>query len=506
MNLRRISLWSLCLLCVLVVNSEAAPPTLAPLFPAGGQRGATVELNTKTKLWSNSKSLSFDQSKVKIVADAAPGTYWLRSFNDDGASALRPFIVGTLPELVEKEPNDEPKTAHVLAASAVVNGKLAKAGDVDCFSIAAKQGQTLVASLEANRTLKSPMDAVIQIVSPDGFVLDENHDFHGLDPQVMYPVPKDGTYVVRVFAFPSAPDTTIRFSGAETYIYRLTITTGGFLDHTVPLAAAPSVKSVEARGWNIPNDANSLPIQDGLAFHPKLANAFQVKSDAKASTHLIAKLGGEVRVPFVGKKGQALAIGAESRSFGLAVDPVIRVLDKDGKSIARAEPPKLHSDTAMSFTPPTDGDYTVAISDLYSGGGSRFAFLLRVAAPEPDFDLVLAADRFVVPPGKPLDVPIKITRKHGFAKPIEIAAEGLPAGVKFEMKPAAKPDPNLVTITLSAEKATPGGAFRLIGKVKEEPAFTRLARAPLTEFEETTADLWVCSTDDGAAPVPKKKK
>ena len=89
-----------------------------------------------------------------------------------------------------------------------------------------KKGQTLVASLEANRTLRSPMDAMLQIVSADGFVLDENNDFHGLDPQIAFTAKKDGTYIARVYAFPSSPDSSIRFFGSDACIYRLTLTTG----------------------------------------------------------------------------------------------------------------------------------------------------------------------------------------------------------------------------------------------------------------------------------------
>jgi len=505
----RTKLFAALFLCSSLVGlASAAPPTLPPLFPAGVQRGSAVELAVPAKLFSGSKSLTVEPAKDKgkfiltAAADAVPGTYWLRSFNDDGGSNLRPFIVGMLPEAMEKEPNDDPKQAHALPENCVVNGKLAKSGDVDCFSMVAKKGQTLVASVEANRTLKSPMDSVVQIVSPDGFVLDENHDLRGIDPQAMFPVPKDGTYVVRVFAFPSQPDTTIRHSGADSYIYRLTITTGGFLDYTVPLATA--AKTVEARGWNIPTDVKSIPVNDGVAFHPKFANPFRVKSESKATTHLIAKPGDEVKSPFAWKKGQTVNIEAASRSFGLAVDPVIRVIFSDGVQVARAEPPKLHSDTTLSYTPPADGMYTVAVSDLYAGGGPRHAFSLRIAPPEPDFELTLAADRFVVPPGKPLDVPVKIVRKAGFAKPIEIAPEGLPAGITFAIKKAEKPNPNIVTVSLSAEKAAPGGAFRLIGRVKDEPS--RLTHAPIADFDDTTADLWVSASDSGTAPVPKKKK
>ncbi|HXD87912.1 MAG TPA: PPC domain-containing protein, partial [Urbifossiella sp.] len=345
----------------MVQSSPAAPPSLTSLYPAGGQRGAATEvaasgtLDKATKLWSSGKGVHVEPGKeigkfsVKVAADAVPGTYWLRAYNGDGASTLRPFIVGTMPELLETEPNDDAKKPQKLEASAVVvNGKLAKAGDVDCFAIAAKKGQTLVASVEANRTLKSPMDGVLQIVSADGFVLDQNHDYHGLDPQIAYTAPRDGTYVVRLFAFSAIPEANVRFAGGETYIYRLTITAGGFLDRTMPLAIGTNARSVTALGWNIPDEARTIaPVQSqrgdafATAFHPKLANAFRVRVekhpivlDVKeaaappfSTSQVIARPRSEASVPFLGKKGRPLAVQVESRSLGLALDPVVRIVD-----------------------------------------------------------------------------------------------------------------------------------------------------------------------------------
>jgi hypothetical protein len=138
---------------------------------------------------------------------------------------------------------------------------------------------------------------------------------------------------------------------------------------------------------------------------------------------------------------------------------------------------------------PTDGMYTVGVSDLFSGAGKRHTFLLRVLS-EPDFELSVTADRFTITPGKPTPVAVKVNRFRGFTKPVEVTAEGLPEGVKAEVTPPAKPDPNTITLSLSAEKAV-NGSFRLIGKVKDEPKLVRTARFAMQEFDETTADLWL---------------
>jgi hypothetical protein len=532
----------LCALCVSVVNpASGAPPTITYLYPAGAQRGTTAEITAAgtfdkwpVKVWAGGKGVTVEPGKDKgklsatVAADAVPGVYWLRAYNDDSASTLRPFIVGTLPEVTEKEPNDEVGKAQVIDRPAVVNGRLDKSGDVDCFAVALRKGQTLVASLDAHHTLRSPMDGVLQILSADGFVLDQNNDFRGLDPQLAFTAPKDGTYVARVFAFPATPDSSIRFAGAETYVYRLTLTTSGFADYTMPLAVPRADPGeVEVVGWDVPDAAKRLRVPAAAAedetaavFHSALANPLRVKLEPHpcfrgpldrslappfSVTGLLEKPGAAGSYPVAVKKGQALAVQVRSSSFGLPVAPVVRILGADGQQLARGEPAKLGGETAVSFTPPADGTVTAEVRDLYAAGGPRSAYLLRVAPPEPDYELSVAADRFAVPPGKSVSIPVKVARKNGFTKPVGVTAEGLPDGLKLETATPAKPDPNTVTLTLTAEKPA-SGAFRLVGRVRDEPGFTRTARAALPEFDETTADLWASVTDKPVGQPPKKKK
>ena len=101
------------------------------------------------------------------------------------------------------------------------------------------------------------MDAVLQVVSADGFVLAQNDDDVGRDPRIVFEAPAAGTYIVRLFAFPATPDSSIRFAGGSAFVYRLTLTTGGFLDHAFPLAVGrDGPRAVEAIGWNIPEDSH----------------------------------------------------------------------------------------------------------------------------------------------------------------------------------------------------------------------------------------------------------
>jgi hypothetical protein len=150
----------------------AAPPNVTHLFPAGARQGTTVEVTAggtfdrwPVSVWSNAKGVEAKAGKdkgklsVTVAADATPGLCLLRLHTVDGASPLRPFLVGTLAEVNEQEPNDDPKKPQAVTTPVTVNGVLQKAGDVDLFAVTLAKGQTLVAALDANRALGSPPDA-----------------------------------------------------------------------------------------------------------------------------------------------------------------------------------------------------------------------------------------------------------------------------------------------------------------------------------------------------------
>ncbi|MBY0527606.1 MAG: pre-peptidase C-terminal domain-containing protein [Gemmataceae bacterium] len=518
---------------LVVPPCAAAPPTLTYLFPAGAQRGKTVEVAAAgtferwpVRVWVDGKGVDVkagtDRGKltVTVAEDAPPGTCWIRLYDEQGASALRPFIVGTLPEVLEQEPNDDFKKAQVISGNAVtINGKLEKAGDVDCFALKLTKGQTLVASIEAHRTLGSPMDGVLQVLSQDGFLLEENNDYHGLDPQVIFTVPKDGTYIVRLFAFPAMPDASVRLAGGEQYVYRLTLTTEGFVDHAFPLAAARAEPgSVELVGWNLSDAAKKHTLARGLAdervsfFHPQVAGAAQVRlephptiiwlADPQKQPQAISlpltisgrlERKGEVHAfAFEAKKGQKLSFLAEARGLGFPIEPVLRVTDASGKTLAQAEGPMLGRDPELAFTVPQDGKYQIEVRDLHASGSPRHLYRLRAVPAEPDFALTLAADRFTLVPGKPLDIPLTIERRHGFNLEIELSVEGLPKGVSAITVQTGPPaNAKTVTLRLTAEAMPAGGTVRIIGKAKGQPEAERTARATLEGLSASTPHVWL---------------
>jgi hypothetical protein len=498
---------------------HAAPPKLDYFFPAGAQRGTTVIVTAAgtftpwpVKVHVDGKGLDVKPAKasgqlaITIAKDAEPGVRWIRLYNDEGASVARPFIVGLLPEITEQEPNDDPQKPQVVAQpSVVINGRLGKTDDVDTFAVKLTKGQTLVASLEAHHTLRSPMDGVMQILSADGFVLEQNDDYHGLDPQIAFTAPKDGTYLVRIFAFPSMPDATVRFAGKETYIYRLTLTTGPYVEYAYPLAVPSSAPStVELIGWNLPAELRKFPItvRAGVKtlslFDPRCAGVFEIRQEphpaiARAKTPLdvtppvtvtgkIEKRGAVDVYQFKASKGQKLALRIDSHTLGFPLDPVLTVTDPAGKTLNQAKAPKIGADPSLDFTATQDGVYRVEVRDLVNSGSFRHVYRLRIAAPTPDFTLTVAADTFTLSAAKPLEIPVTITRTAGFKDDITLRVEGAPKDVTVTTSPKG--------ITLRTTSKTPSaGAIRIVGVARG--GTTHVARATVADFAHTTESLWL---------------
>lgn len=463
-----------CLLAAAFVGAvaslaPAAPPTLERIFPPGGQRGTTVnvkitgKLDGKTKAWCSRPQVKIDldaksrKLKLTIPKETPPGVCWLRCHNAGGSSPPRPFVIGTLPEVNEKEPNDRIEQSQPLQGSSVANGVLSKSGDVDTFAVSLKKGQTLVASLAANNTLGSPMDGVLQVVSPRGFVLAQNDDDHGFDPQLAFTAPKDGTYHVRVFAFPATPNSSIRLSGAPTYLYRLTLTTGPFLDHPYPLAVSHgSEQTVELHGWNLPMGGKSLTVpvsgpQSVVPIHDsRLANTGAVTvvphsagTEREPNTleqpqgvEIPATISGHIDEPrdvdvfqFAAKRGEQLRFRVEARSLGSPLDPVLRLFDAKGTVVAQQETRSSTAiDETLSFRAPADGNYRLEVSDLHRRGGWRFFYRLTLGTPAIE-TITVAADRFTLSPGKPLTIPVNVSGDGISSGRYKLIARGLPPEV-----------------------------------------------------------------------------
>ncbi|MEX0937752.1 MAG: PPC domain-containing protein [Pirellulales bacterium] len=539
-------LLALSVLVLMGSSVRAAGPEVQSMLPAGVQRGAeaTIRLSGKfdtwpPEVWFDRPGLSAEPAEEKgqlvlrAPADAPPGTYWMRLYDSAGATPPWPVVVGMLPEVTESDDEDSKIAESTRQLPCTINGRLAKRGEIDIYRVALSKGETLIASVVANGVLGSPMDGVLQIADPRGFVLKQVDDECGLDPLIVFRAPQDGEYLVRLFAFPETPDSSIAYAGDQTYVYRLTLTTGGFVDHALPLAVrAGSTTESKLCGWNLGDEPRTASLvaapdcEQVAAFCEASAGVIPVAvvqhtcvtADAAAdpaepqSLELPVTVSGRLAKPaeshtfrFKGEKGQKLRIAVESRSLSFPLDAAIQIVDVDGKVLQEVDDASRAPDPRTEFEVPSDGQYDVTIRDLYGRGGLRFAYRMTIEPVRPDFSLSLAADQFTLTGEKPLEIPVAIDRS-GFSGEIEITAIGLPEGVTAEpvTSPGEGDTAKEVKLKLTAATGAAGGPFRVAGRAADasEP-IERTARFSVPNKPGTLADAWltVAATEDAEAAV-----
>jgi hypothetical protein len=526
------------------------------MFPAGGQRGSKVIVKCSGSFeWP----VSFSSPGVEIEPTAEKGVLklaippnlaadrvWLRMYNAEGASARVPFLIGSLPEISEEEPNNSVPTALALFPGSgwTVNGTL-EGGDVDSFAIPLNAGETLVASLDANNRLGSPMDAMLQVVSSDGYVQADNNDDIFLDPRLAYTATKSGIHIVRLFAFSSTPNTSISLQGASNYVYRLTLTTGPFITHAAPLGVGrQGQEKVEVFGWNIPHETKLPvvpfgtpylgesqefePVADlrsshdaaiGLVFSPDFAGETRVRllphaakqgivRAADKTPHLLlppATVTGWLkepkqtdcyRIPL--KKGEQVVVSVETRSLMFPLDPLLKLTDPTGAVAAQFEDATPVVASMFAHVAAHDGDYLLTVTDRTGQGGERCFYRLTAKLERPDFELAAATDALVVAPGKPTEFPLTIFRRaasDSAVGSITIEAVGLPAGISAPavVSEPSGPTAGKVTLVFNTNGTPFSGAIRIVGKATQPQELERYARTP-AKLGNTFETFWLTGT------------
>jgi hypothetical protein len=500
-------------------------PAISRIVPAGGQRGTTIDVKLVGKpgdgdlrVIGDGDSIVFtpnekkDAASVVISETSRPGIHWLRFCNADGATELKPFVVGLIPEVAETEPNGKINEATaVTSPSVTVNGLLEKSGDVDIFAVTLTKGQTLVAVMQANEILESPMDGVLQIVNARGTVVAQNDDDTSRDPRIVFPVPEDGIWYVRTFAFPAAPDSSIRFSGGADYVYRLTITSGAVIEHVEP--AMRSVQDCETSltlfGSSLPSATVSLPADQRELVDPYVMpfRIPQIEIPSIVESQLPAERTLSIPIAVTGRlttaddsafflnatKGQKLSINVFAQRLGALLDPVLSVADSTGKVIKESDDiGGDNHDAELHLTIPSDGQYRVVIRDRFQDMGDRYFYVLRCEETQAAFEASLAATAGTHTPDKSLEIPITIERRNGFVEPIDVRVEGLPEGVTFECPRSEKDGESSKKVTLKitgSAKELFQGPIRIVAESAESK---RVQPVTFTTADKSlVSDFWL---------------
>lgn len=244
-------------------------PYLDFLFPFGGQRGRSVELQLKGR---NLDGLS--AMKLRVNAEAPLGLQEVRAIAAKGRSNPRDFEVSQFPEYREMEPNNLASNANSVAMPININGLLSEEKDVDTFKVKATKGQRFVFEVMASR-FGSPIDALLTLSDTNGAVLQRNDDGAGADARFEHTFAADGEYLL------SLRDLLDR--GGEFHGYRIAIRpaagaslSGKFLDDTLRVYKAGRVNvraEVTRTGFGGSVEVNAVDLPAGVTASPLLIPA-----------------------------------------------------------------------------------------------------------------------------------------------------------------------------------------------------------------------------------------
>ena len=121
--------------------------------------------------------------------------------------------IDALRDSKEIEPNDIAKRAPFVYLPKIIKGKIASPGDIDCFRIKGRAGDTIVAEVYARRA-GSPLDSLLRLQDYTGKVLEWNDDYfqkknhlhvdhiglitHHADSYLSAVLPKTGFYTLQL--------------------------------------------------------------------------------------------------------------------------------------------------------------------------------------------------------------------------------------------------------------------------------------------------------------------
>ena len=167
-------------------------PYIRSVFPFGGQRGKTVQVQLKgVSLGGTSEIL------LSLAPDAETGRQEIRASTALGLSNPFPFDVSDLPAVAEAEPNSALDQADTVSLPVAVDGRINKSGDYDALKFQVGKDQRVSFEIQAFRH-GSPLDAVLILTDRAGNVLQRNDDAVGSDAKLDYTFKEAGEYIIIV--------------------------------------------------------------------------------------------------------------------------------------------------------------------------------------------------------------------------------------------------------------------------------------------------------------------
>jgi len=376
--------------------ADAPQPVIAYIYPAGAQKGMTVEaaivgenVHTASEVRvggagvsakivrattnpapanPSSQTLAANSTltvSFNVAPDAVPGLRDVRILTPGGLSNRFRFQVGELPETNKKKGNSSLTQAQMLGEMPLlVNGQIFE-GDRDFYRFAARAGQTIVCQVYARALLPYLADAVpgwfdacVTLYDAQGHELLTVDDFRfHPDPVLIYAVPADGQYTIEI------KDVLLR--GRGDFVYRMKLGALPFVTHLFPLSAQRGTTAqIDIFGVNLAHARLAVPLAgDAPAIRQidVFANSLTSNSLPLAATDLphVAEvepndtpataqrieppciIDGHIDHPgdvdcfvFAVPAGQKLVMQVQARRLESPVDSILTLLNAKGQKLA----------------------------------------------------------------------------------------------------------------------------------------------------------------------------
>lgn len=192
-------------------------PYVTHVFPMAGNPGQKLELEPIGSAKLRHAKLAFvapDKLGIQQIQLDIPG--------EPGASATgvktnpATFIVSSLPQFIEQEPNDDPAKATRVTLPAGINGRIGQRRDMDHFVFKAAKGKAIRLELKARRfgtLLNSSLHGVLEVMNVKGATITSSDITHGQEAALVFTPPADDDFILRI--------RDLNSKGGESFVYYL---------------------------------------------------------------------------------------------------------------------------------------------------------------------------------------------------------------------------------------------------------------------------------------------
>ncbi len=417
----------------------SAEPELKSIFPFGCQVGESVEI-TLTGTGLNQGVLYFSrdgisaehlekgQFRVAVSADAAVGDCELWIATAEGLAGPRRFRISRDPVIAEQEDNDRSDDSQAVQIPSVIDGQLGKTADLDWFEFDGKEGQRITITCRS-RSLDGSVQPAFTLFGPRNRELLHSSS-HNYEPQVVYRLPAHGSY--RLLMRERA------YRQNDYSIYRLELTTD-------PLNRT----AVENTNLIRPDELfGTIEIEDEREQSRESPQVIELP--CRVSGQFIERNDVDW-FRFQAKKGQMIHIEAFGERLGQLMDLEATIYDAADKQVTtiaditapKNAPPSMplaSLDPSTDWKVPADGEYSIAVRDLYSGSvfGTHRVYELIVMLTRPAFFAVAIpggskhSRGVFIKRGETSEISVTVVRTGGFSGPVTVHETEAASGLTIE--------------------------------------------------------------------------